>query len=247
MKLNLSATTTSALLIAFSAHTQAAISLGTAADFRVLAGSTITNTGLTVVDGSIGVDPGTAITGFFAIDGGSGIYTGTAHQGGVTVAQAKADANTAFNDINALNMSLTTLGAELGGETLNPGTYELGSAGITGILTLDGAGDYYFQISSTLITATGSSVLLINGAEASNVFWAVGSSATLDTGTAFAGNIIAAESITFLTGSSLNGRAIALNAAVTLDSNTIIPEPSTMSLLAFLSIGFISRRRRGTR
>lgn len=234
--------------IALTAQTQAAVSLGTAANFGVLAGSTITNTGVTSVIGNIGVHPGTAITGFFGTmsNEGPGTFSGTAHQGDATADQAKADALTAYNALIALPVN-TTLPVELGGETLNPGVYMLGSAGLTGILTLDGTGDYVFQIGSTLTTASLSMVNLINGAEAANVFWAVGSSATLGEGTDFTGTIIASDSITLTAGASVDGRLIALNEAVSLINNTVIPEPSTTSLLALLSIGLIVRRRRSAR
>lgn len=233
------------MFIAFTAHAEAAVSLGTAANFGVLAGSTITNTGFTDVIGDLGVQPGTAITGFFGTveNDGPGIFSGTAHQGDATADQAQADALTAYNDLRALPVT-TTLGVELGGETLNSGVYVLGSAGLTGILTLDGAGDYVFQIDSTLTTAALSMVNLINGAEAANVFWAVGTSATLGEGTDFAGTIIASSSIGLTAGASVEGRLFALNGAVTMINNTIIPEPSTTSLLALLSIGLIVRRRR---
>lgn len=248
MKRNQLFASVSALLIALSAQTQAAVSLGTAANFGVLAGSTITNTGFTDVIGDIGVHPGTAITGFFgtAENDGPGTFTGNAHQGDATAQQAKADALTAYNDLLALPMS-TTLAVELGGETLNPGVYVLGTAGLTGILTLDGAGDYVFQIGSTLTTAALSMVNLINGAEAANVFWAVGSSATLGEGTDFAGTILASSTISLTAGATVDGRLIALNGAVTMITNTVVPEPSTTSMLALLSLGIALRRNRSAR
>lgn len=227
----------------------AAVSLGTAADFGVLADTTITNTGATVVSGNIGVHPGTAITGFFGTDenDGPGTFTGSAHQGDAIAEQAQVDASAAFGTLNGMAVNTTLASPELGGLTLSPGVYSLGSAAMNGALTLDGSGDYVFQIDSTLTTAELSAVSLINGADAADVFWAVGSSATLGTGSDFAGNIIADTSATLTTGASVDGRVIALNGAVTLDNNTIIPEPSTISLLAFVSLGFIARRRRTSR
>jgi len=248
MKPTLFVLAASALLFASTASTQAAVSLGTAASFGVLAGSTITNTGFTDVIGDIGVQPGSAITGFFGTveNDGSGNFTGSAHQDDAISAQAQIDANDAFTDLNNLPVN-TTLSVELGGLTLTPGVYMLGSAGLTGTLTLDGGGDYVFQIGETLITAELSMVNLINGAGASDVFWAVGTSATLGENTDFAGTIIASESISLTDGASVDGRLIALNGAVTLINNTIIPEPSSLSLLAMLSLGLILRRSRAGR
>jgi hypothetical protein len=246
MKPALSVFSATALFIAFIPQSQAAVSLGTAASFGVLAGTQITNTGLTTVVGNIGVDPQSAITGFFGTlaNEGPGTFTGTAYQDDITAELAKADAATAFNALNGLAVNTSAVAVELGGQTLSPGVYSLGTAEMTGILTLDGVGDYVFQIGSTLNTAALASVNLINGANPANVFWAVGSSASLGIGSSISGNIIALTSATLTTGASVNGRVIALNAAVTLDSNTIIPEPTTVSLLSILSLGLIFHRRR---
>lgn len=249
MKPNLLFVSASALLIAFSAQTQAAVSLGTAANFGVLSADTITNTGLTTVIGNIGVQPGSAITGFFGTveNDGPGTFTGSSHQGDSTAMQAQADALQAYNDLQALPISTTLADPELGGLTLAPGVYVLGSAGLTGTLTLDGIGDYVFRIDTTLITAVSSMVNLINGAEAANVFWAVGTAVTLGNQTDFEGNIIASSDITLNTGAILDGRIISLNGAVTMISNTIVPEPSTTSMLSLLSLGLVFRRRRSVR
>lgn len=241
-------TTASALCFVLTAQSQAAISLGTAANFGVLSGSTITNTGFTYVIGDIGVQPGSAITGFFrtAENDGPGTFSGSAHQADAISGQAQLDANDAFTDLNNLPVN-TSLGVELGGLILPPGVYLLGSASLAGTLTLAGGGEYVFQIGGTLITAESSMLNLIGGAAASEVFWAVGSSTTLGKNTDFAGTIISAQSISLSTGASVDGRLIALNGAVTLISNTIVPEPSSASLLAILSLGFILRRRRAVR
>lgn len=200
----------------------AQVTLGTAAPFSVLAASAITNTGLTVVQGELGIYPdgASSITGF-----PPGI-SGTVHGADAVAKQAQADAQTAFNEAAALASTKALTGQDLGGMTLPPGVYTFSSsAGLTGALTLDGQGnsnaEWVFQIGSTLTTASASSVLLTNGANACNVFWQVGSSATLGTGTTFAGNIIAQASITVTTGCSVDGGLYALTAAVTLDDNQI--------------------------
>lgn len=249
MKPILSIFAVTALFGACTAQTQAAVALGTAADFGVLAATTITNTGNTTVVGNIGVYNGTAITGFFGTteNDGPGTFTGTAHQGDITAQQAQADALAAFNALNGLAVDSGPIAVDLGGQTLSPGVYNLGTAEMTGTLILDGAGDYVFQIDSTLITAASSSISLINGADASDVFWAVGSSATLGAGTDFSGTIIANVSAGLTTGATLDGRVIALTGAVTLNNNTIIPEPAVTSLLAIMSLGLIGRRHRARR
>ncbi|KAK4982112.1 hypothetical protein LTR66_009473 [Elasticomyces elasticus] len=204
--------------LALSANAQ--VNLGTAAPFGVLAASAITNTGLTVVGGQLGIYPNgvTSITGF-----PPGI-SGTVHGADAVAKQAQADATTAYNAAMTLASTKALTGQDLGGMVLPPGVYTFSSsAGLTGILTLDAQGNsnaqWVFQIGSTITTASASSVVLINGANACNVFWQVGSSATLGTGTMFAGNIIALASITVTTGSSNNGGLYALTAAVTLDDN----------------------------
>jgi type VI secretion system secreted protein VgrG len=137
-------------------------------------------------------------------------------------------------------------GQDLGTLTLTPGVYNFNSsAQLTGALTLSGTGDFVFQIGSTLTTASGSSVLTIGGADAGNVFWQVGSSATLGTTTAFKGSIVALTSITLDTGATImDGRALARNGAVTLDSNIInVPEPATLCLLGFGALSLLRKRR----
>ncbi|MDQ6659639.1 MAG: ice-binding family protein [Chloroflexota bacterium] len=224
---------TSAIAVALASplgHSHAAASappLGTAASFAVLGATTVTNTGPTVVHGDLGVSPGTSCTGFPApCTGGPGVVTGTIHAGDPVAAQAQTDAHTAY--ANAAGQTCTTnlTGQNLGGLTLTPGVYCFSSSAfLTGTLTLDGQGNpnsvFIFQIGSTLVTAVVSHVTLINGASACNVFWQVGSSATLGTGTSFAGNILALTSITATTSATSNGSLYALNGAVTLDTNDI--------------------------
>lgn len=210
------------------------ISLGTAGNFAVLAGTTVTNTGLTVINGGdVGVSPGTAITGFATVDSGPGTIASpyTTHAADAVALQAQNDLTTAYNAAAGVASSQDLTGQDLGGLTLTPGVYFFSSsAGLTGTLTLNDQGElhplFVFQIGSTLTTASNSSVVMINtGSTADlgcNVFWQVGSSATLGTGTAFEGHILAHTSITMNTGASiLDGSALASTGAVTLDDNAI--------------------------
>ena len=198
--------------------------LGTAADFGVLAGSTVTNTGPSVIQGSVGVWPGIAVVGF---PPGIVVAPGAIHAGDAVAQTAQGDLTTAYNTLAGLPPTANLTGQDLGGLLLTSGVYKFNtSAQLTGVLTLDGQGNsaspFVFQIGSTLTTASNSAVLLINGANGNNVYWQVGSSATLGTNTVFAGNIVALTSITLNTGASINcGRALARNGAVTLDNNVI--------------------------
>jgi hypothetical protein len=207
----------------------ATVNLGVADNFTVLAATTVTNTGPTVIsaeaglDGDLGVTPGTAVTGF-----PPGVVTpGTIHSAGSVAAAAKAAAGAAYTDAEGRTPD-QTFGAihDLGGATLAPGVYnDPSSFGITGTLTLDAQGDpdavFIFQAGSTLVTAVSSDVVLINGAQAANVFWQVGSSATLGVNSTFKGTILAQTAITVNTGVDVQGRVFAGTAAVTLDSDTI--------------------------
>lgn len=197
--------------------------LGTAASFAVLGAQTVTNTGPTVLTGNLGVSPGTSCTGFPApCTGGPGIVSGTIYAGDAVAATAEADAHTAYANAAAQACNTNLTGQDLGGLTLTPGVYCFASSAfLTGTLTLSGTGVFIFQTGSTLITASNSQVVLINGATAANVFWQVGSSATLGTGTSFTGSILAEISITATTGASSSCGLYALTAAVTLDTNNI--------------------------
>jgi len=204
-------------------HAQAP-TLGTAGSFAVLGGSTVTNTGSSVITGNLGVSPGSAVTGF-----PPGIVTPpfTIHAGDAVAAQAQVDDTTAYNTLSSRPITTFLTGQDLGGKTLVPGVYGFtSSAQLTGQLTLNGLGNpnsvFIFNIGSTLTTASASSILLINGAQAGNVFFRVGSSATLGTTTSFAGDILALTSITLTTGAKITcGAAWAQTGAVTLDTNTI--------------------------
>ena len=199
----------------------APVSLGTAANYAVLAGSTVTNTGATTIAGSLGLSPGTSVTGF-----PPGQVKGSIDAANSAALQAQNDLTAAYNAAAASPVT-ATIPVELGGTTETPGVYAspAGTFGITGTLTLDAQGDpnavFIFEAASTLITASASNVVLVNGAQASNVFWVVGSSATLGTYSILRGNVLAQASITVTTGATLDGRALARTAAVTLDTDTI--------------------------
>jgi hypothetical protein len=200
------------------------ITLGNATPFAVLAGSAVTNTGLSVIDGDVGVSPGTSITGF---PPGSVTPPGTINNKNAAANQAQIDLTTAYNALAGLSPTSTLTGTDLGGLTLTPGVYFFASsAQLTGTLTLNAEGLsnalWVFQIGKTLTTASVSAVSIINPGPDDALYWQIGSSATLGTGTDFEGNLLAKASITLNTGATDNcGRVLAENAAVTLDTNTI--------------------------
>ena len=202
--------------------TQLPVNLRSAATFAVLAGSTVTNTGPTVVTGDLGVSPGTALTGFLP-----GKVVGTLHLADPTSANAEGDLTIAYNDAAGRVNCPVSIAGNLGGLTLTPGLYKSTSSLeiSSGDLTLDAKGDpkavFVFQMASTLITTVGRQVILKGGALASNVFWQVGSSATLGAYSAVKGTIMADQSITLNTGATLDGRALARIAAVTMDTNAV--------------------------
>ena len=198
--------------------------LGGAASFSVLGGSTVTSTGLSVVNGDLGVWPGLAVTGFPP----GVVIGGTIDNGGPTSATAQGSLTTLYNTLMGMPCNTDMTSIDLSGKTLGPGVYCFSSsAAITtvGTLTLDAGGNpnaaWIFQIGSTLTTSDGSAVNVINGGSACNVFWQVGSSATIGKTNAFGGNIVAFADITVQTGSSVSGRALARNGAVTLDANAV--------------------------
>jgi hypothetical protein len=204
---------------------QTAPGLGSAASFAVLGGQTVTNTGPTTIFGDLGVSPGTAITGF-----PPGVVTGGAiHAADAVALQAQSDVTIAYDALAAQTCPPANdkTGQDLGGQTLIEGVYCFSSsAQLTGPLTLDAQGNaaavFIFQIGSTLTTASNSSVSVINGGTACNVFWQVGSSATIGTTTQFAGNILALTSIALQTGATIvPGRALARNGEVTMDTNNV--------------------------
>jgi hypothetical protein len=202
----------------------ATVPLGTSANYVVLGGSTVTNTGNSTLGGSLGVWPGTSITGF---PPGKVLAPGTTDKTNAAAKQAESDLTAAY--VNAAGRPLdATTAADLSGRTLQGGVYagpSKGALGLTGKLTLDGAGNpnsvFIFQTNSTLITGSGSTVTLVNGAQECNVFWQVGSSATLDTTTTFVGTIMALTDISLNNGASIAGRALARNGQVSLINNRI--------------------------
>ena len=212
---------------ALSVCLDAQISLGpTVGTFGVLAGSTVTSTGNTLVTGNLGVSPGTAITGITGIaPGGPGLVSGTIHSADAVAATAQNELTTAYGAV-AGTASTATWNTDLGGHTFYVGGVYTASTslGLTGTVTLDCTsnpnGQIIFQIGSTLTTASSSNVNLVSCLPA-NVFWLVGTSATLGTNSSFSGNILAQTSITLTTSGSLQGRALARTGAVTLDTNTI--------------------------
>ena len=195
--------------------------LGQAASFAVLGGQAVTNTGPSVINGDLGVSPGNAISGF-----PPGIINGGLHYTDGVAAGAQADLVTAYDSVGPLAPTQTGLTA-LDGMTLIGGVYDGGELGlgVGGTVTLDAQGDsssvWVFRASSSLIVNSGSTVALVNGANACNVYWRVESSATIGTGSDFSGTVMALTSIAAQTGATIDGRLLARNGAVTLDTNTI--------------------------
>jgi hypothetical protein len=191
--------------------------------FAVLGGSTVTNTDTpTMINGNLGVSPGSAVTGF-----PPGIVTGgTIHVADTIAASAQTDLTTTYNNLANAPCNANLTGQDLGGKTLTPGVYCFStSAQLTGALTLDGQGNpnavFVFKIGSSLTTASAASVVLINSASPCGIFWQVSSSATLGTGTALQGSIVALSSATLNSGASVAGRVLARNGAVTLDNSSV--------------------------
>ena len=198
-----------------------AVLLGTAAPFVVLAGSTATNTGPSVLNGELGLSPGTSLPGFNAA-----VVNGATHNNDAVAAQAQASLTTAYDTAAGQPSPVDLTGQDLGGLTLTAGNYAFStSAQLTGALVLDAQGDpnaqFVFQIGSTLTTASASSVVMINGGSPCNVYWQIASSATLGSTTAFQGNLMAYTSITLNNRATVLGRALARNGAVTLDDNVL--------------------------
>jgi type VI secretion system secreted protein VgrG len=205
---------------ATSGAAQAPVGLATATSFVVLAGAGVTNTGPTTLGGDIGTFPTTAEPGYNSVVQASG----TNHDGDSVTQGAKNDLITGYNQAAGATPS-TVVATELGGHTFLPGVYNAGTLGITGQMTLNTLGDpnavFIFKAASTLITASASSIVVIGSTNACNVFWQIGSSATLGSGSSLVGSVLALTSITANTGATIQGRLLARNGAVTLDTNTI--------------------------
>ncbi len=202
----------------------AIVALGTAANYGVLAGSTVTNTGATAVTGDLGVSPGSAVTGF-----PPGTVSGAINAGNAAAATAQTALVAAYNDAAGRTLNAVSVSGDLTGLTLTPGLYKsTSSLAVTGDLTLNALGHsdakFIIQAASTLTTGSGSRIILTGGALASNIIWQVGTSATLGTNSEFNGTILADQSITLNTGAQLNGRAMARTGAVTLDANAIVAQ-----------------------
>ncbi|MEO8053184.1 MAG: ice-binding family protein [Acidobacteriota bacterium] len=222
------------------------VALGTANLFAVLGGTAVSNSGLSIINGNLGLWSGTSITGFTP-----GSVNGMINATDATAMQAQMDLTSAYNVAAGQPCGGVLTGQNLGGQTLTAGVYCFASsAQLTGTLTLDAEGNsnavFIFQIGGTLTTASSSQVTVINGGTGSSVFWQVGNSATLGTESQFAGSILALSNITLGTGADIScGRALALNGAVTLDTNLVsmaslgcsagpigVPEPGTASLVS---------------
>jgi hypothetical protein len=210
-------------LVAIPAAAQAApVDLGTAGPFVVLGGQEVTNTGPSVLNGELGVAPGTSLTGF----GFPAVVNGATHNNDAVASQAQSSLTTAYNVAAGQAMTADMSGLDLGNRTLTAGAYRFtSSAQLTGALTLDGQGDpnaqFVFMISSALTTASASSVVMINQANPCNVYWQVGSSATLGSTTAFKGNLMALSDISLNNGATVTGRVLARNGTVSLINNVL--------------------------
>jgi hypothetical protein len=199
--------------------------LGSAATYGILAGSTVTCVTGGTINADVGVSPGSTTTGFLPC-----VITGSTNLANAAAAQAQIDLTTAYDYLAGRPCGTVVTPADLGGRTLAPGIYCVASSmAVTGTVTLDGQGNanavWVFQMGSTLTTGTGANIALIGSAQAKNVWWQVGSSATLGTGTTFRGNILALTTITLVDNATMLGRALARNGAVSLGTNNSITLP----------------------
>ena len=213
---------------------QTPVPLGSTSPFAVLAATTVTTVPTTTINGDLGVSPGNTVTG-------APIVNGTLHLGDPIAAQAQLDLTIAYNNAAGRTLDAVLVAGNLGGLTLAPGLYKSATSLeiSSGDLTLDAQGDpnavWVFQMGSTLITTVGRQVILTGGAQAANIFWQVGSSATIGGSSVFKGNILALASITMNTGATLDGRALAQNGAVALDANTITVPTTLVAAVTLVS------------
>jgi hypothetical protein len=222
-----SGTSNNTITIPIQTTVQGNVSLGAdASTLAILAGTAITNTGTTTITGDMGLSPGTSVGGF-----PPGILNGTLHINDVIANQAKLDLTSAYNDAAGRTCTdIVTLSGNIGGLTLTPGLYKSTSslAVSSGDVTFDAKGNanavFIIQIASTLTTTSGRQVILSGGAQAANIFWQVGSSATFGTTSVFKGTVMAMQSITFDTGATLDGKALARTGTITLAGNTIVKQ-----------------------
>lgn len=246
------------VLAAASAAAQTAPPLGTVPSFAVVGGSTVTNTGPSVISGSVGLSPGSSLVGFPP----GLVVSGTTNIADAVALEVQNSMTTAYNFLAGQPCTQDLTGQDLGGLTLVQGVYCFSSsAQLTGLLTLDAQGDagavFVFKIGSTLTTASNASVAVINNGSPCNVFWQIGSSATLGTATSFIGNALALTSITLNTNAGVIGRLLARNGAVTLDTNNVngticgagpIPVPTmpyvfaALLALGLLGVGYFKLR-----
>ena len=217
-------TSTSTTTIPLQTTVQTPVSLAGSSNLAILAGSAISNTGATIITGDMGLSPGTSVGGF-----PPGILNGTLHINDAIANQAKLDLTAAYNDAaGRTSTDIVTLSGNIGGLTLTPGLYKSTStlAISSGDLTFDAKGNpnavFIIQIASSLTTTSGRKVILSGGALASRIFWQVGSSATFGTTSVFKGTVLAMQSITFNTGASIDGKALARTGAVIMAGNTIV-------------------------
>jgi hypothetical protein len=225
-KTDTTASGTTPIVIPLQTTVQVTVPLAGATNLAVLAGSAVTSTGATTITGDLGLSPGSSVGGF-----PPGILNGTQHINDVIANQAKLDLTAAYNNMAGRTCTdIVTLSGNIGGLTLTPGLYKSTSslAISSGDLTFDAKGNanavFIIQIASTLTTTSGRKVILSGGALASNIFWQVGSSATFGTTSVFKGTILAMQSITFNTGATLEGRALARTGGVTMQGNTIMKQ-----------------------
>jgi len=217
-------TSSSTTTIPLQTTVQTSVSLSGSSNLAILAGSAISNTGATIITGDMGLSPGTSVGGF-----PPGILNGTLHINDAIANQAKLDLTAAYNDAaGRTSTDIVTLSGNIGGLTLTPGLYKSTStlAISSGDLTFDAKGNpnavFIIQIASSLTTTSGRQVILSGGALASHIFWQVGSSATFGTTSVFKGTVLAMQSITFNTGASIDGKALARTGAVIMAGNTIV-------------------------